>query len=290
MHEASSSTNTKYTTVSGFFLQDEPSTDPKSFDYVISDFGLIKRTYNTDNEYDPEQNKTQWERFFQQVSKLNLQASSNVRYKVIYMGRHGEGVHNSYWSKQDGDDTLNWADARLTEKGIEQARTANKFWASEVAMQHIPVPEKYYTSPLERCLATANITFNGLQLPAQQPCIPEVKEFLREVIGIHTCDRRSNKGYIHTNFPAYTFEPGFAEEDQMWRSDVRESHSVHDTRMKKLLDNIFAHDDSMYISFTTHSGSIASLLRVIGHREFRMPTGAVIPVLVKAETTHAEPS
>ena len=60
--------------------------------------------------------------------------------------------------------------------------------------------------------------------------------------------------------------------------------------MKKLLDDIYTHDDSTYISFTTHSGSIASLLRVIGHREFRLATGALIPVLIKAETNHAEPS
>ena len=60
--------------------------------------------------------------------------------------------------------------------------------------------------------------------------------------------------------------------------------------MRKLLDDIFANDDSTYMSFTTHSGSIASLLRVIGHREFRLPTGAVIPVLIKTESKHAEPS
>lgn len=60
--------------------------------------------------------------------------------------------------------------------------------------------------------------------------------------------------------------------------------------MKKLLDDIVTHDDSTYISLTTHSGSIASLLRVIGHREFRLPTGAVIPVLIKADMSHAEPS
>ena len=59
--------------------------------------------------------------------------------------------------------------------------------------------------------------------------------------------------------------------------------------MKKLLDDIFDHDDSTYISFTTHSGSISSLLRIIKHREFRIPTGALIPVLVKAEITYAEP-
>ena len=100
-----------------------------------------------------------------------------------------------------------------------------------MATQRIPVPESYYTSPLHRCLSTAGITFSGLHLPAQQPFVPEVKELLREVIGIHTCDRRSSKTCIHTNFPTYRFEPGFAEEDDLWRPGVRETHSVHDVRI-----------------------------------------------------------
>ena len=93
------------------------------------------------------------------------------------------------------------------------------------------MPEMYYTSPLDRCLNTASITFDGLKLPAQRPCIPQVKELLREVIGIHTCDRRSNKTYIQTTYPVYTFEPGFTEEDKMWGPDVREGHSIHDVRV-----------------------------------------------------------
>lgn len=107
--------------------------------------------------------------------------------------------------------------------------------------QHIPVPERYYSSPLDRCLATANITFSSLQLPAHQPFIPAVKELLREVIGIHTCDRRSNKNYIHRNFPAYTFELGFTEEDELWRPDVRETHSVHDVRVYRIILLLLTH-------------------------------------------------
>ena len=193
-------------------------------------------------------------------------------------------LQQSYWSKRDGNGTAIWADAHLTEKGAKQAQKANAFWANEIATQEIPLPERYYTSPLHRCLATANITFSGLQLPDHHSFIPEVKELVREVIGIHTCDRRSSKTYIQTNFPNYTFEPGFSENDELWRPDFRENHSSHDVRMEKLLDDVFAKDDSTYISFSSHSGSIASILRVIGHRPFSLVTGAVIPVLVKAET------
>ena len=157
--------------------------------------------------------------------------ASSLSYIDTPREKHSPIRKQSYWSKQDGNYTLTWADAHLTEEGIKQARIANKFWASEMATQRIPVPEKYYTSPLHRCLDTANTTFNGLQLPAQQPFIPEVKELLREVIGIHSCDRRSSRTYIHTSFPSYRIEPGFAEEDQLWRPDVRENHSVHDVRI-----------------------------------------------------------
>ena len=110
-----------------------------------------------------------------------------------------------------------------------------------------------------------------------------IKELLREVNGVHTCDRRSTKSYIHSEFPLYTFEPGFAENDELWSPDIRESDPALDARLKKLLDDIFTHDDSTYISFSSHSGGISALLRDLGHRPFRLWTGGVIPVLVKTE-------
>lgn len=81
-----------------------------------------------------------------------------------------------YWSEKDGNATVTWADAHLTANGVKQAQIANNFWAKEISTQRIPVPQKYYTSPLSRCLATANITFAGLKLPSREPFIPEVKE------------------------------------------------------------------------------------------------------------------
>lgn len=195
-------------------------------------------------------------------------------------------VLQNYWSKLDGNGTAIWADAHLTDRGIQQALLANKFWTKEIISQKIPVPQKYYTSPLHRCLATANWTFTGIKLPDDQPFIPLVKELLREVNGVHTCDRRSSKTYIHSEFPDYIFEAGFAENDELWNPDVRESDPAMDARLQDLLDDIFTHDDSTYISFTSHSGAISGLLRNLGHRAFPLQTGAVIPVLVKAETVN----
>jgi len=181
-----------------------------------------------------------------------------------------------------------WADAHLTEKGEQQAHTANQFWEHMITTQCIPLPEKYYVSPLERCLSTAKLTFSNLPLPANQPFLPEVRELLRETNGVHTCDRRSSKSYIEAHFPNYIIEPGFSENDELWSPNERESDEAQDVRLKLLLDDIFNHDESTYISLTSHSGAISALLRVIGHREFRLRTGSVIPVLVKAEWSISE--
>lgn len=108
-------------------------------------------------------------------------------------------------------------------------------------------------------------------------------QLLRETNGVHTCDRRSSKTYIRTNYPTYKIEPGFTENDELWEPNIRESNSALDTRLKKLLDDIFKHDSRTFLSLTGHSGAISGILRVVGHREFRLVTGSVIPVLVKAD-------
>ncbi|MCJ1271941.1 hypothetical protein MMC22_011846 [Lobaria immixta] len=295
MAEAHNPSYIDYTTMTGFFLQDEPTTDPSTFDYAAVNFGLINRAYETDPEFDPQHEKTQWERFEHLVSRLNRDSGRTVQYKLLYMGRHGEGYHNvanafygtpawdCYWSKLDGNGTSNWSDAHLTENGIQQALKANRFWAQEIATQKIVTPKSYYVSPLDRCLATANYTFSGLTLPTYFPFIPVVKELLREGIGIHTCDRRSSKSYIRSTYPSYHIEDGFAETDPLWTADVRETDSAQEARLKLLLDDVFTHDAYSFISLTSHSGSIEAILRAVRHRTFPLGTGAVIPVLVRAE-------
>ena len=210
------------------------------------------------------------------------------------MGRHGEGFHNvgeafygtkawdDYWSKLDGNGTIFWSDAHLTELGKAQALAGRAFLGAQFAWAKMPSPESHYVSPLYRCLQTADLAFSGLKLPADHPFKPVVKESLREVMGEHTCDRRSNRTYIHEEYPSWVIEAGFKEKDELWQPDHRETHEEHDARTLELLRDIFAHDQNVYLSFTSHSGAIASHLRVVGHREFPLPTGGMIPVLVKA--------
>jgi broad specificity phosphatase PhoE len=166
-----------------------------------------------------------------------------------------------YWSLLDGNGTSTWADAKITPNGLAQAVRANNFWASRIALQKMPTPETFYTSPLTRCLQTADITFSGLSLSKGRPFIPTVKEFFREGISGHTCDRRSSKTYIQNSFPSYKIEEGFTETDELWEEGIGEVPIDQDVRSKKVLDEVFGSDDSTWVSITSHSGEIASILR-----------------------------
>lgn len=267
----SSSTYINYTTVTGYFLQDDPSTNATTFNFMATNFGLINQTYSS-NETLNYDKLTQWQRFKHQVKQLNHEAPSDVRYRLLYLGRHGDGFHNDaeayygtpawncYYSELDGNATVSWSDAHLSPLGVTQALAVNKFWASEIETQKIPAPESYYTSPLTRCLQTVNYTFAGLNFPAKYPFVPEVKELLREGISGHTCDRRGSKTYIQQTFPDYDIEPGFTENDELWKAFYAETTIDQAIRSTKVLDQIFAKDDSTYISITSHSGEIASIL------------------------------
>ncbi|ERT01384.1 hypothetical protein HMPREF1624_02630 [Sporothrix schenckii ATCC 58251] len=301
----------KYTVVKGVFLQSESSTSADGFDYATTNFGLISRSYPTDVDADGEdggsaaQTRPLWLRFARYVDDLNAAAAethSGAQYKVLFMGRHGEGDHNvaeayygtpawnCYWAQQDDNskDTtattpITWSDAHLTPVGAAQATRAHDVWAEQLAVQKQPAPQRYYVSPLTRCLQTAQLTFGGLALPAHSPFRPTIKERLREDVSTHTCDRRSTKTAIKKAFPGFVVEHGFVEHDPLWTGTTDEPPEDHDIRNQALLDDVFGSDDSTWISFTSHSGAIASLLRVLGHRPFPLSTGQIISVLVRAD-------
>lgn len=78
---------------------------------------------------------------------------------------------------------------------------------------------------------------------------------------MHTCDRRSSKTAIHKAFPGFVFEKGFKEEDPLWEASVRETNSAMDARTKTVLDDVFGSDDATFLSISSHSGEIGSILR-----------------------------
>ena len=282
-----------YSTVPEYFLQDESSTDPATFDFKKHAFGLKTRSYPSDSELSDASELPQWRRFEQHLTSLNSNAVSGTTYRLLFLGRHGQGYHNvgesyygtamwdCYWSTLDGNKTVTWFDAKLTEIGKGQAGEARDFWKQMIQEQSMKTPDSFWVSPLDRAIETANITFTGVIKPSVYK--PTVKEMLREGNGVHTCDRRSSRSTIAKRWPGYRIEDGFSEDDELWKPDLRESYTAITERLRGLLDDVFEHDQSTWISMTAHSGTIMAILNAVGHRRFPLQTGGVIPVLVKAE-------
>ncbi|KAH7361747.1 phosphoglycerate mutase [Plectosphaerella cucumerina] len=294
----------KFTSVPGYFLQDNETTNPTGFDYATTNFGLIDRQYPTDKHFDPAGEKSGWQRLENWLSYLNsgCQKDGNVQYKLFFFGRHGQGYHNAaesfygtpawncYWAEQDGNATATWRDALLTGEGEREALKANAYFKSRYDTLGMPHFESYYASPLARCGETAALTFEGIDFPADRPFTPIVKEGFREGMTVHTCNWRSNKTVIAERFPNFTFEAGFTEADELWRSDLAETEEAFAVRAKAVLDDVFRTDDKTWLSVTAHSGAITRLLGALNHRPFRLATGQIIPVLVKAEVIALQPT
>jgi broad specificity phosphatase PhoE len=281
-----------YSTVTGYFMQDEKDTDPATFDFKTHAFGLIPRPYDTDSSA-PSSAHSDWARFTHYLSTLNAATPEFTSYRLLFLGRHGQGFHNvaesfygtelwdCYYSTLDGNETVSWSDAHLTSIGQTQAGEAHDTWVKTVKEQGIQTPQSFYVSPLDRAIETCDITFDGVS--DFKNVKRTVKEMLREGNGVHTCDRRSSRAHIAKRWPRYEIEEGFSEEDELWKAELRESIPALEQRLKGLLDDVFEHDDNTWISMTAHSGTIMAILSVVGHRKFPLQTGGVIPVLVKVE-------
>ncbi|KAI3321445.1 phosphoglycerate mutase-like protein [Xylariaceae sp. AK1471] len=283
-----------YQAVSGFFEFTEAPVGPSYRAITTPGLGLISRTYATDADFDPTGEKTQWERFAYFLEQQNQKGNGNVQYKLIFYIRHGEGFHNvkeaqvgrdewdNKWSHLDGDGTVSWFDAFLTEQGKHQAQALNDFWQKSTRDLKMPFPQMHYTSPHARCLETTKIAYSGIHLPEEQLFKPMVKERLRERSGVHTCDQRRTKSWIASHYPEYEIEPGFPQADELWNADVRETESDVESRVKMLLDDVFEGSNATLLSFTAHSGLVHGLHAITKHRDVWVAPGAIVPFLIKA--------
>ncbi|KAF4958329.1 hypothetical protein FGADI_2495 [Fusarium gaditjirri] len=242
----------------------------------------------------------QWARLTEQVETLNRQDDSDVTHKILLVARHGHGVHNdimeevgseewkNHWSKLPGDANRTWLDAELVEKGIEQAKDLGKMYAEGIRHADFPVPNTIYTSPLARGLKTTSLIFRNIFTEQGTEFRPIVKEYLRERLTNHTCDKRRTRQWIQASYPDYELESGFAEEDVLWHADRSESNQEHVTRTQEILEDIWRHDSGSCVALTTHSFTISTILEVIGALGFRMGEGAMVALLVKGEKINAK--
>lgn len=134
-------------------------------------------------------------------------------------------------------------DALLTPRGIGQAETARDAWALQLS-HGAPVPQSIISSPLSRAASTLNITWSTVAGAPQAV----FHELFRESIGLHTCDQRRSRSYLASTYPAFTFEDGFAEDDELWTADLEETGIQQVLRTRKALDQLFASDPNVCAS------------------------------------------
>ncbi|KAF8064320.1 histidine phosphatase superfamily [Lyophyllum atratum] len=238
-----------------------------------------------------------WSRFFDHIKGMNARADRFTSYKAFFIARHGEGFHNvaeakygtpawnDVWSKLDGDGVLVWGpDAELTPNGEAQAAVARDAWRRE-REAGIPLPGRFYVSPLSRALRTLEITMRGLL--SEHTVKPIVTENCREVYGVHTCDQRRSRAFIGATYPAFRIERGFAETDQLWTPDVRETDAHVAKRAREVLDSVFWGDEEgeMFISVTGHGGITNGFMAAVGRPSYSLPTGGILPIVVKSVFT-----
>ncbi|KAK2606562.1 hypothetical protein N8I77_005304 [Diaporthe amygdali] len=279
----------QFSAVSGFFQHDEEPEGPQFRATTTSNLGLLAlKSHSRDEDVQ----KTEWEKFHDRLRQLNHDGVT--KYKLFYVIRHGEGHHNvkeaqvgrseweRHWARLDGDNTSIWLDAHLTDKGKQQALAISKFLDNSAAQTGMILPRTHYTSPLARCLETTRLAFSAAGAAEGVKVI--VKENLRERLGVHTCDKRRSRTWIQENYASYEIEHGFTEHDELWKSDVRESLEDHVLRINRFLHDVFENDEEVVISLTIHSGAIRALYAAIDHRDVWVSPGAMVPVLIQAET------
>jgi hypothetical protein len=96
---AMSQSKRHFTAQRGFFSHDS---DPESWEFrakTLPSLGLLGRLYPTDDastQSEPHEKlaHTQWSRFKHYIEVLNKDDSLKKQYKLFYIVRHGQGLHN----------------------------------------------------------------------------------------------------------------------------------------------------------------------------------------------------
>lgn len=298
---ATSTPRWAFSIVPGFFKQSSVETDDSSYNSLEDHFGLAKES---------------WTGLVEELKRLNssVEDPCKEKYKLVFCARHGQGYHNravEIWGLKAWDDhyshleggvapdgtAMTWGpDPFLTEKGENQARLMNESFKNEILNFNCPVPTKLFSSPFTRSCQTLLHTMDGIclhhdddskPLLSQQKLEPLIMENLRETIGEHLCDKRSDRATIERRLSGWNFqfEEGFADADIYYKDDWREPIHQQALRANKFLQSVFsneAYDDDDVVYCASHSGEIKALIVATGHRQYSVPTAGMIPMLIKA--------
>ncbi|WZZ19285.1 hypothetical protein YC2023_112374 [Brassica napus] len=149
--------------------------------------------------------------------------------KIIHLLRHGQALHNVE-AEKDRNALLSphLFDAPLTEHGHQQVENLHERLVSSGVLKRV---ELVVTSPLLRTMQTAVGVFGNEDRQQNMTSTPSILalEVARDRNGVRPPDMRRNVSEYQTIFPTIDFSQAKicfhieSEEDNLWRSDVRES-------------------------------------------------------------------
>eukprot|EP01036_Dinobryon_divergens_P037286 gene37286-48748_t len=206
-------------------------------------------------------------------------------FKSIHFVRHAEGEHNVVGEKDKRNYLLPaFEDAILSSVGVIQSETlANK----STLINSIGNAQLVVVSPLRRALQTASLSF-----PYLIDRIPWIAlECVREVTGLHPCDKRRPVSVTSTDFPHVNFEHLVSDEDPLYHlySNSREPEEKVVERCREFMRwlslrpereiLVVTHDAFLRTMFKKVVRTEGELFPQYGHAEMRTYMLAIPPFL-----------
>jgi len=169
--------------------------------------------------------------------------------KTLYCIRHGLSLHNKLYHKH-GSKTFydkDYVDTMLLPEGRQQAQTLGKTW------NEINNIELVIVSPLKRTLETAVNIFENIDVPiiALEMC----REF---PMGLHTCNKRSNKEELELLYPQVNFDNILSQKDNLWDDKQEESIDSLNSRIALFTEYIKNRSETK-IAFVNHAAFIGQM-------------------------------
>jgi len=170
--------------------------------------------------------------------------------KFIFV-RHGEAEHNVAYHAVGASafEDERYRDAKLTEKGIEQAKEVGKKLSSFTILD-------IWSSPLTRCIQTTEEIFE--ETSAQTIYLHD--NLLERLGGNHVCNERKPKNILEKEYKFYKLE-NLSETPVFWKE--RENQDSLYRRMLMfvlLLANLYTkYDETTYVVVVGHADAIGAL-------------------------------
>ena len=169
--------------------------------------------------------------------------------KSLYCIRHGLSLHNILYNRH-GSKTFydkDYVDTMLLPEGRQQAQTLGKTW------NEINNIELVIVSPLKRTLETAVNIFETIDVPiiALEMC----REF---PMGLHTCNKRSNKEELELLYPQVNFDNILSQKDNLWDDKQEESIDSLNSRIALFTEYIKNRSETK-IAFVNHAAFIGQM-------------------------------